>query len=80
MIFFSCRIPWNLKVILLLKVVTISWLKQLDDLSIVVVFVQLDKGLELNYICAVSQRQSSSSKESKTEIKTKIRKEFVDQE
>ena len=35
---------------LLLKVVMISWLKQLDDLSIVVVFVQLDKGLELNYI------------------------------
>ena len=50
MIFVSCRIPWNPKVILLLKVVTISWLKQLDDLSTVVVFVQLSKGLELNYL------------------------------
>jgi len=50
MIFVSCKIPWNPKVILFLKVITISWLKQLDDLSIVVVFVQLDKGLELNYI------------------------------
>ena len=28
----------------------ISWLKQLDDLSSLVVFVQLDKGSELNYI------------------------------
>ena len=46
MIFVSCRILWNPTVIFLLKVVTISWLKQLDDLSIVVVFVQLDKGLE----------------------------------
>jgi len=50
MIFFSCRIRWNPKVILFLKVVTISSLKQLDDLSIVVMFVQLHKGLELNYI------------------------------
>ena len=50
MIFVSCKIPWNPKVILFLKVVTISWLKQLDDLSNVVVFVQLDKGLEINYI------------------------------
>ena len=50
MIFVSSRIPWNPKVILFLKVVTISWFKQLDDLSTVVVFVQLDKGLELNYI------------------------------
>ena len=50
MIFVSCRIPWNSKIILFLKVVMISWLKQLNDLSIVVVFVQLDKGLELNYI------------------------------
>ena len=49
MIFVSCRIPRNPKVILLLKVVTISWLKQLDDLSISVVFVQLGKVLELNY-------------------------------
>jgi len=48
MIFVSCKIPWNPKVILFLKVVAISWLKQLDDLSTVV--VQLDKGLELNYI------------------------------
>ena len=47
---YSCRIPWNPTVNLLLKVVTISWLKQLDDLSTVVVFVQLDKGSELNYI------------------------------
>jgi len=50
MIFVSCKIPWNPKVILFLKVVTISWLKQMDDLSTKVVFVQLDKGLELNYI------------------------------
>ena len=50
MIFVSCRIPWNPTVNLLLKVVMISWLKQLDDLSTVVVFVLLDKGLELNYI------------------------------
>ena len=50
MILVSCRIPWNLTVNLLLKVVTISWLKQLDDLSTLVVFVQLDKGTELNYI------------------------------
>jgi len=35
---------------IVLKVVTISWLKQLDDLSTMVVFVQLDKGLDLNYI------------------------------
>ena len=47
---YSCRIPWNPTVNLLLKVVTISWLKQLDDLSTVVVFVQLDKGSKLNYI------------------------------
>jgi len=47
---YSCRIPWNPTVNLLLKVVTISWLKQLDDLSTLVVFVQLDKGSELNYI------------------------------
>ena len=46
----SCRIPWNPTVNLLLKVVTISWLKQLDDLSTLVVFVQLDKGSELNCI------------------------------
>ena len=50
MILVSCRIPWTPKVILFLKVVTISWLKQSDNLSIVAVFVQLDKGLELNYI------------------------------
>ena len=50
MIFVSCKIPWNPKVILLLKEIMISWLKQLDDLSTVVVFVQLDKGLKLNYI------------------------------
>ena len=45
--------PWLSKapkLILYLKVVTISWLKQLDDLRIVVVFVQLEKGLGLNYI------------------------------
>ena len=50
MIFVSYRIPWTPKVILFLKVITISWLKQLDDQSTVVVFVQLDKELELNYI------------------------------
>ena len=50
MIFVSCRIPRAPKVILFLKVVTISWLKQLDDLNTLVVFVQLDKGSELNYI------------------------------
>jgi len=50
MIFVSCMILWNPKVILFLKVVTISWLKQLYDLSTVVVFMQLNKRLELNYI------------------------------
>ena len=49
MILVSCRIPWFSKapkVILYLKVVMISWLKQLDDLSTMVVYVQLGKGLE----------------------------------
>ena len=50
MILVSCRIPWNPTVHLLLKVVTISWLKQLDDLNTLVVFVPLDKGSELNFI------------------------------
>ena len=53
MILVSCMIPWLRKapkVILSLKVVVISWLKQLNDLSTMVVFVQLEKGLELNYI------------------------------
>ena len=50
MFFVSCKIPLAPKVILILKVIAISWLKQLDDLSTVVVLVQLDKGLELNYI------------------------------
>ena len=53
MILVSCRIPWlskALKVILYLKVITISWLKQLDNLNTMVVFVQMEKGLELNYI------------------------------
>jgi len=50
MSFVSCGIPWNPKVILSRKVVAISWLVLLDDLSTVVVFMQLDKGLELNYI------------------------------
>ena len=47
---YCCRIPWNPTVNLLLKVVTISCLKQLDDLNTVVVFVPLDKGSELNFI------------------------------
>ena len=40
MILVCCRIPWLSKapkVILYLKVVKISWLKQLDDLSTLVV-------------------------------------------
>ena len=53
MILVSCRILWLSKapkVILYLKVVKISRLKQLDDLSTLVMYVQLEKGLELNII------------------------------
>jgi len=53
MILVSCRVPWFSKapkVILYLKVVKISWLKQLDGQSTMVMYVQLEKGLKLNII------------------------------
>ena len=69
---YSCRIPWNPTVNLLLKVVTISWLKQLDDLSTLVVFVQLDKGSELNYILEF-QNDSHPPPPKRTKLKCRLR-------
>jgi len=79
MIFVSGRIPWNPTINLLLKVVTISWLKKLDDLSTLVVSVQLYKGFELNYILEFQNDTSSSSKESETQMKTKIHEELMEE-
>jgi len=53
MILVSYRIPWLSKapkVILDIKVVKIYWFKQLDDLSTLVLYVQLENRLELNII------------------------------
>ena len=64
MILVSCRIPWLSKapkVILCLKVIKISLLKQLDDLSSVIVFVQVEKGLKLNYILELHHDTHPSS-------------------
>ena len=85
MILVSCRIPRLSKapkVILYLKVITISWVKQLDDLSTVVVFVQLEKGLKLKNYFRFAPRHSSSFPDSKTnaELMSKICQELKETE
>ena len=78
----SCRIPWLRKapkVIFSLEVAATYWLKQLDDLSTVVMFVQLEKRLKLNYFEVAPRHLSSSPLETKVEIKSKIRQELMEE-
>ena len=83
MILVSCMISWLRKapkVILSLKVVAISWLKQLDDLSTVVVFVHLEKGLELHYILELhhDSHPPPHTTKTKAELTSNIHQELME--